>query len=167
MRQGEIRLKAIKKGYFLPQCFLPQCWLSVQNDSKTSCEREAYPYLHGTVPNRTAPKSPCKRSLYVLFCTYWGVLHLLSYHLCRISCENVSSIWKVCSVPKRLFSFFLVINLMEFSHASKSVMLSSYRYQSPFLFFFNSEYWPISPCIILSYCSASLFLCEFNLSLEG
>ena len=36
---------------------------SAQNGSKTSCELEAYPYLRGTVPYRTVPKCPCKRSL--------------------------------------------------------------------------------------------------------
>ena len=30
---------------------------SAQNGSKTSCKREAYPYLRGTVPHRTVPKS--------------------------------------------------------------------------------------------------------------
>ena len=35
---------------------------SAQNGSKTSCKREAYPYLYGTVPYRTVPKSSCKCS---------------------------------------------------------------------------------------------------------
>ena len=30
---------------------------SAQNGSKTSCKREAYPYLYGTVPQRAAPMS--------------------------------------------------------------------------------------------------------------
>ena len=30
---------------------------SAQNGSKASCKREAYPYLRGTVPHRTVPKS--------------------------------------------------------------------------------------------------------------
>ena len=30
---------------------------SAQNGSKTSCKREAYPYLHGTVAYRIVPKS--------------------------------------------------------------------------------------------------------------
>ena len=30
---------------------------SAQNGSKASCKREAYPYLRGTVPYRTVPKS--------------------------------------------------------------------------------------------------------------
>ena len=30
---------------------------SAQNGSKRSCKREAYPYLRGTAPYRTVPKS--------------------------------------------------------------------------------------------------------------
>ena len=30
---------------------------SAQDGSKTSCKREAYPYLRGTVPYRVVPKS--------------------------------------------------------------------------------------------------------------
>ena len=36
---------------------------SALNGSKTSCKREAYPYLYGTFPYRTVPKSSCKCSL--------------------------------------------------------------------------------------------------------
>ena len=37
---------------------------SAQSGSRTSCKREAYPYLRGTAPYRTAPKFPCKCSQY-------------------------------------------------------------------------------------------------------
>ena len=36
---------------------------SAQNDSNTSCKQEAYPYLHGTVPYRTVPKSRVSAAL--------------------------------------------------------------------------------------------------------
>ena len=36
---------------------------SAQNGSKASCKREAYPYLRGTVPYRTVPKSHVSAAL--------------------------------------------------------------------------------------------------------
>ena len=36
---------------------------SAQNGSKASCKREAYPYLRGTVPYRTVPKSRVNAAL--------------------------------------------------------------------------------------------------------
>ena len=36
---------------------------SAKNRFKTSCKREAYPYLEGTVRYRNIQKSQCKRSL--------------------------------------------------------------------------------------------------------
>ena len=40
---------------FMRECFERDG--SAQNGSKASCKREAYPYLRGTVPYRTVPKS--------------------------------------------------------------------------------------------------------------
>ena len=48
-----------KRGCRL-ELFMRECFErngSAQNGSKASCKREAYPYLHGTVPYRTVPKS--------------------------------------------------------------------------------------------------------------
>ena len=36
---------------------------SAKNGSKRSCKREAYPYLRGTVPYRTVPKSRANAAL--------------------------------------------------------------------------------------------------------
>ena len=44
------RLELFMRGYFEKNG-------SAQNGSKRSCKREAYPYLRGTVPYRTVPKS--------------------------------------------------------------------------------------------------------------
>ena len=41
---------------------------SAQNGSKASCKREAYPYLRGTVPYRTGPKSRVNAvGVYILY----------------------------------------------------------------------------------------------------
>ena len=42
------------------ELFMCECFEwddSAQNGSKASCKREAYPFLRGTVPRRTVPKS--------------------------------------------------------------------------------------------------------------
>ena len=44
---------------------------SAQNSSKTSCKREARPYLHGTVSYRTRLKSRVNAPLNVLFFYYY------------------------------------------------------------------------------------------------
>ena len=36
---------------------------STQNGSKASCKRKVYPYLHGTAPYRTVPKSRVNAAL--------------------------------------------------------------------------------------------------------
>ena len=38
---------------------------AAQDGSKTSCKREAYPYLHRTVPYRTVPKSRVNAALLI------------------------------------------------------------------------------------------------------
>ena len=51
-----------ERGYRL-ELFMRECSErngSAQNGSKRSCKREAYPYLSGTVPYRTVPKSRVK-----------------------------------------------------------------------------------------------------------
>ena len=53
---------------------------SAQNGSTIPCKREVCPYLCGTVPNRTIPKSACKRSL-KLNCFYFTTL--LSIHILK------------------------------------------------------------------------------------
>ena len=49
-RERHCRLELLMRG-----CFERNG--SVQNGSKRSCKRVAYPYLRGTVPYRTVPKS--------------------------------------------------------------------------------------------------------------
>ena len=46
---------------FMRECFERNG--SAQNGSKASCKREAYPYLRGTVPYRTVPKSRVNAAL--------------------------------------------------------------------------------------------------------
>ena len=46
---------------FMRECFERNG--SAQNGSKRSCKREAYPYLRGTVPYRTVPKSRVNAAL--------------------------------------------------------------------------------------------------------
>ena len=48
-------------GLFMRECFERNS--SAQNGSKRSCKREAYPYLRGTVPYRTVPKSSVNAAL--------------------------------------------------------------------------------------------------------
>ena len=43
---------------------------SAQNGSKRSCKREAYPYLRGTVPYKTVPKSRVNAALVSLYLRY-------------------------------------------------------------------------------------------------
>ena len=50
---------------------------SAKNGSMTSCKREAYPYLYGTVPYRTVPKHSFKLSL-KLFCMLSATWSLFS-----------------------------------------------------------------------------------------
>ena len=47
--------RGCRLGLFMRRCFERNG--SAQNGSKRSCKREAYPYLRGTVPYRTVPKS--------------------------------------------------------------------------------------------------------------
>ena len=49
------RERGCRSELFMRECFERNG--SAQNGSKASCKREAYPYLRGTVPYRTVPKS--------------------------------------------------------------------------------------------------------------
>ena len=81
MRQWEI----ICRLYVIAEPPMRECMDrngSVQSGSKKSCKREAYPYLCGTVPYRTVPKSTCKRnrrrgcsSIFLLYILYKNMVY--------------------------------------------------------------------------------------------
>ena len=58
-------------GLLMRECFERNG--SAQNGSKRSCKWETYPYLHGTVPYRTVPKSRVDAAIVVkdnsIYCT--------------------------------------------------------------------------------------------------
>ena len=69
---------------FVRECFERNS--SAQNGSKASCKREAYPYLRGTVPYRTVPKSRVNAALVSM-----QVLHILYKYINTLRVHNCGS----------------------------------------------------------------------------
>ena len=61
----EWRERGCRLELFMRGCFERNG--SAQNGSKRSCKRKAYPYLRGTVPYKTVPKSPVNAGLFLSF----------------------------------------------------------------------------------------------------
>ena len=98
---------------------------SAQKGSKTSCQRKACPYLRGTLPYETVPKSPCKRSLNSFHANLRKIGNLVTFPLwfprisshCRTKywifvCKRDNlrcSIWLMGSQPINTSNFILYI----------------------------------------------------------
>ena len=66
---------------------------SAQNGSKRSCKRETYPYLRGTVPYRTVPKSRVNAALdFFKLCTLFSEVFSF-YFVNRRPLEIVRAEW--------------------------------------------------------------------------